>query len=322
MGSRGEYTGIMGDIKFFSLAGDAPREISGQNVAVERSLQRLIEGHLDVFFGMRFLATEYSTGAAHGGRIDTLALDENGSPVIIEYKRATNENVINQGLYYMTWLVDHKAEFEALARKELGSEAVETIAWSEPRLVCIAGDYTKFDVAAIQQIDRTIDLVRYKMYADQHLILELLATTQRQRPAPPRRNGTPVEPSTEPPVGAGEGRRDSRWYVEHAPQDLRDLYDALRDFLLALGDDVQEVPLTSYIGFRRIKNFAAVNVQPRPHLVMVAVNVDPDSIELEAEFTRDARMWHGGSGKLQIFLRSLEDLRKAEPLLRQSYENS
>lgn len=316
----------MGDIKFFSIAGDAPREIPGQNVAVERSLQRLIEGYLDVFFGMRFLATEYSTGAAHGGRIDTLALDENGSPVIIEYKRATNENVINQGLYYMTWLVDHKAEFEALARRELGSEAAENIAWSEPRLVCIAGDYTKFDVAAIQQIDRTIDLERYKMYDGKHLILELLATTQRQRPAAPKRNGATGSVAGEQPTatseGESEGRRDSRWYLEHAPQDLRDLYDALRDFLLALGDDVQEVPLASYIGFRRIKNFAAVNVQPRPHLVLVAVNVDPDSIALEEGFTRDARMWHGGSGKLHIFLHSLEDLRKAEPLLRQSYENS
>jgi len=68
-------------------------ELQGASVAVERSLQVLIERYLDAFLGVHFLASEYSTGKTHGGRIDTLGLDENGCPVIIEYKRALNENV-------------------------------------------------------------------------------------------------------------------------------------------------------------------------------------------------------------------------------------
>jgi RecB family endonuclease NucS len=56
---------------------------------------------------VRFLASEHATGRVHGGRIDTLGLDENHAPVIIEYKRAINENVINQGLFYLDWLLDH-----------------------------------------------------------------------------------------------------------------------------------------------------------------------------------------------------------------------
>jgi RecB family endonuclease NucS len=68
---------------------------------LRRLLQLFMESHLEEFLGTRFLATEYSTGRTHGGRVDTLGLDENGSPVIIEYKRSLNENVINQGLYYL-----------------------------------------------------------------------------------------------------------------------------------------------------------------------------------------------------------------------------
>ena len=64
--------------------------------------------------GVRFLATEYATGKTHGGRIDSLGIDEDNSPVIVEYKRSTGENVINQGLFYLNWLMDHKAEFELL----------------------------------------------------------------------------------------------------------------------------------------------------------------------------------------------------------------
>jgi RecB family endonuclease NucS len=50
-----------------------------------------MECNLNPLLGIYFLASEYSTGKTHGGRIDTLGLDENDFPVIIEYKRAINE---------------------------------------------------------------------------------------------------------------------------------------------------------------------------------------------------------------------------------------
>ncbi len=105
----------MSDIKLFVLESGMARELPGSAVALEKSLQTLMEHNLEALLGIRFLETEYSTGPKYGGRIDTLGIDENGSPVIIEYKRATNENVINQGLFYLDWLLDHQAEFKLLA---------------------------------------------------------------------------------------------------------------------------------------------------------------------------------------------------------------
>lgn len=115
---------------------------------------------MEALFGVRFVASEHSTGKKHGGRIDSLGLDENGSPVIFEYKRSVNENVINQGLFYLDWLFDHRAEFELLVMKKLGSEVSEQIDWSSPRLVCVASDFTRCDEYAIAQINRSIELVR------------------------------------------------------------------------------------------------------------------------------------------------------------------
>ncbi|MDR9416567.1 MAG: hypothetical protein RI564_09795 [Gracilimonas sp.] len=108
----------MSDIKLFQIKGQQVTELTGSAAKIEKSLQSQIEANLETYLGVRFLASEYSTGTNHGGRIDTLGIDENGSPVIIEYKRAMNENVINQGLFYLDWLFDHKAEFELLALKE------------------------------------------------------------------------------------------------------------------------------------------------------------------------------------------------------------
>ena len=102
-----------------------------------------------------------------------LGIDENNCPVIFEYKRASNENVINQGLFYLDWLLDHKADFELLVMRTLGKEFSDKLDWSMPRLICIAGDFTKYDEYAVKQINRNIDLVRYKKFGDDLLLFEL-----------------------------------------------------------------------------------------------------------------------------------------------------
>jgi hypothetical protein len=169
----------MSDIKLFRIDGGAALELRGSALAVEKSLQTLIERNLETLLGVRFLATEHATGKAHGGRIDSLGLDENGSPVIIEYKRATNENVINQGLFYLDWLVDHRGDFTMLVMTTLGKAAADEVDWSAPRLVCIAGDFTRYDEHAVAQIGRHIELYRYRSYGEGFFVLELVNRTDR-----------------------------------------------------------------------------------------------------------------------------------------------
>ena len=149
----------MSDIKLFRLASGQATELQGDASDLEKPLQTLIENNLAPLLGIRFLASEYSTGKTHAGRIDTLGLDENHCPVILEYKRSAGENVINQGLFYLDWLMDHQAEFKLLVMAKLGTPAAGAIDWGAPRLVCIAADFTKYDGHAVQQINRNIELI-------------------------------------------------------------------------------------------------------------------------------------------------------------------
>lgn len=70
-----------------------------------------------MIFEMRFVETEHPTD--HRGKIDTLALDKNSRPVIIEYKEDKSSTVSLQGLYYVDWLVENKVEFEKLVKLKL-----------------------------------------------------------------------------------------------------------------------------------------------------------------------------------------------------------
>jgi RecB family endonuclease NucS len=115
----------MSDAKLFRINASAASEVPGHFVALEKSLQSLLEKHLDALLSVRFLVTEHPISKPYYGRIDTLGLDENGCPVIIEYKRTLNENVINQGLFYLDWLVAHKPDFKLMVLELLGQEAAD-----------------------------------------------------------------------------------------------------------------------------------------------------------------------------------------------------
>ena len=168
----------MSDFKLFRITDVSAQELTGASVAVEVKLQRLIEANMETLFGVRFLATEYATGAKHKGRIDSLGIDETGSPVIFEYKRSVKESVINQGLFYLDWLVDHKAEFQLLVMEKFGAAAAGEIDWPNPRVICVASGFTRYDEHAVQQMGRAIELVRYQDFEGELLALELITAAR------------------------------------------------------------------------------------------------------------------------------------------------
>jgi predicted transport protein len=304
----------MSDIKLFSLTTGNATELPGSEAALERSLQTLMEKNLEALLGVRFIVSEQPTGKTHRGRIDTLGIDENGSPVIIEYKRSTNQNIINQGLYYLDWLMDHRAEFQLLVLEKFGKETADTIDWSIPRLLCIAGSFTKFDDYAVQQMGRNIELIRYKRFGDELLLLELVNATT----APP----IAITDDGPKPQGATTYKTISDT-LNTLDGDLLDLYEELGAYLQAMGDDIQQKTLKYYVAFKRLKNFACVEVYPTRKCLIVLTKVDPDTVALSTGFSRDVReIGHLGTGGLEITITSRETLEKAKPLLLRSYQES
>jgi RecB family endonuclease NucS len=72
-------------LKLFRTTNGGVGELTPRLAEVEAEVQGLVEAHMESLLDVRFLASEYGTGPVHGGRIDSLGLDENGSPVIVEF---------------------------------------------------------------------------------------------------------------------------------------------------------------------------------------------------------------------------------------------
>lgn len=294
----------MGEINLYRVAENGEVvEVAPEPVELEKKMQNLIEENLEEMLGIRFLDSEYGTGEKHGGRIDTLGLDENDSPVILEFKKTKNQNVINQGLYYFDWLVDHKAEFEGLVRDKIEEDT--EVDWSSPRLVCIAPDFTKYDSHAVEQIGQNIELMRFERYSDGHLLLELVNAVE----------------------SAETGKSNHREYttakekLEKADDNLTQVFDDLDEFLLSLGDDVQKKELKYYFAYKTIRNFASVEVRPKERKLLLYLKIDPKRLDDPPEFSRDVTdIGHYGTGDFELTITQKEELETSKEYIEMSYE--
>lgn len=310
----------MSDIKLFRLVDGQATELQGRASDLEKPLQTLIEANLLPMLGIRFVATEYVTGKTHGGRIDSLGLDENNSPVILEYKRSIGENVINQGLYYLDWLMGHQAEFKLQVMDSLGGHVAAQIDWSSPRVLCIAADFTKFDAHAVQQINQSVELIRYRRFGDDLLLFEQVNTVSNGRSKPRLRNEALEAPAAGVLRSASStgDRTYAEWVASFGPE-MKALIGSLDDFIGSLGDDVQRKELKLYMAFKRLKNFATV--VPQKARILLFLHLDPDLLMPLAINMRDARAFgHWGTGDLEISISNYEELEQAKSLIALAYE--
>lgn len=296
----------MADLKVFSIKGKV-EELPSKQVTLEKELQKLLEENMYIFFGVTFLKSEYRIT---NGRMDSIGIDENNCPVIFEYKRSINENVINQGLFYLDWLMDHKADFKLLVMEILGAEKADSIDWSMPCVICIANDFTKFDEHAVNQMQRNIKLVRYRKFGNDLIAFEHLNAPQVQ----------PVFDDTEVQIGKKNNWKDKdfKQYFTEAGEKNQNLFYTIEEYILSLGDDISKNQLKLYVAFKKAKNIVCVEVYQSS--VLLHLKLNPDTVELIPGFIEDVRTkGHWGTGDLRIILKNTEDFEKAQYLINRAY---
>ena len=297
----------MSEIKLFSIK-NGVKERTSSKVMLERELQNLIEQNMETFFGVRFLKSEYSIT---NGRMDSIGIDENNSPVIFEYKRSQNENVINQGLFYLDWLLDHKADFKLLVIDAFGVEAAENIDWSVPCVICIAHDFTKYDIHAVNQMQRNIKLVSYQKYDNDMILFEHL-------------NAPSAKPLTDNSSTDNDKKSYSKTHtekVQSATDGMNRLYTSVCDYIESLGDDIISNQLKYYLAYKKVKNFVCVEIYNKQ--VILYLKLNPDSVEMQDGFTRDMRnIGHYGTGDLEVVIKNSDDFEKAKTLILRAYNEA
>ncbi|SFN44309.1 Predicted transport protein [Formivibrio citricus] len=280
----------------------------------EKALQALVESNLMTALDLHFLASEYPT--TFGGRIDTLAVDLNGAPVIIEYKRNKNDNVINQALSYLKWLRAQKSEFfRMLMIDKLGKAVADSIQldWNNPRVICIAESYSKFDMDTVEVVPLRIELFKHRFYEQDIFSLEPLNVPDAQAVLLP----AVAIPKDSKSVGAEESLATVEALRSKANEATRQLFDAMQEQILAWDESIEEKATMLYVAYRVSKNFAEVHVQKnqlRIHLRPMEYN-DPRGM---VEKIPDGYNW---TMNRRVYLGNGEDLDYVMGLIEQSYQS-
>lgn len=307
----------MSEINLFKILNrNKVDEVHSKPVLLEKELQTLIEDNMQIFFGVTFIKSEFSMP---NGRIDSLGLDENNCPVIFEYKRHLNENVINQGLFYLDWLLDHKADFRYLVEVVLGKEKSNSIDWTIPCVICIANEFSKYDEHAVNQMQRNIKLVKYKKFNNELILFEHINAPKGKF------KSLAITGKNETIITTDEKNQKNQITVEEAltiaSEEIQNIFSEISEYILSKGEDVVENILKFYIAYKKVKNIICLEVYKKS--IFLDLKLNPKDFEIIEGFTRDMTgIGHYGTGDFRIIINNKEDLEKAKKYIDIAYDSN
>ncbi len=285
----------------------------------EKLLQNLIEKNLASVFNCRLVASEFSTGSQHAGRIDTIALSEDNNPVIIEYKKVESSELINQSLFYLAWIRDHHGDFEIAVQKSLRNGI--QIDWSDLRVICIAPNYKKYDLHAVQLMGINIELWKYRLFKNSTLYLEQVY----------QKGYSPIATETgdKNPVMVAAGKKaaitratGSYTFDEHLvgkSEETKALVLKTQEFILGLDPQIEETPKKHYIAYKISQNIVCMEIQKQQ--VILYLKLNPKEIQNLPAIARDVTgIGHFGTGNFELTIKSQADLETAKQYIEMAYQ--
>ncbi len=294
------------------------KTVEQTNFETEKALQEVVEKNLDAVFKCRFVASEFSTGAHHGGRIDTLALSEDNNPVIIEYKKVESSELINQSLFYLAWIRDHRGDFEIAVQGALGPGA--EVDWSDVRVICIAPNFRKYDLHAVRVMGANLELWSYRLYRNGCLYLEeVFQKSVAASGTSSTASGSDLTAGQKAALTRKTGSYTFQEHLDGRPQSIRDLALAVQELMMGVDPAMEEAPKKFYVAYKISQNIVCMEVKQQK--LLLYLKLSPDSALPLPKFARDVReIGHYGTGDLELTIKSQEQFEQAKPLLELAYQ--
>lgn len=274
----------------------------------ESFIQRLFERNLKLLLELYFIASEFRIA---NGRIDTLAIDTDDTPVIIEFKLTRDQNVIGQALSYRKGLLMYDAlRLQSLIEKQLPQEVREgmQIDLRNPRIICVAESFSHIDIDMLDAIGPKVELYQYKLFDEDLLALEPVLGEARSSHPNSAWAGS-VESSDAIIQGMKEQNR--------ASDAISDIFNLLRARIMGLDLQVTERTTKRTVNYRLSKNFAEVLIRS-DHIVIDLRPIDYTDPRGMVEYRK---LNYTVTMNRRVVLSSLADLDYVFGLIEQSYRN-
>ena len=307
----------------FEIDKGKARRVRLSEFKLEKDLQKLVENNLETIFNCRLIATEFTTGNIHSGRIDTLAISEDNNPVIIEYKKVASSDLINQSLYYLHWIRDHKGDFQIAANRTLGKDI--EVDWSDIRVICLAPEYKKYDLHAVQVMGANIELWQYKTYDNGILNIEEVykrttSTTNQDTADIGSKNPVMVEAGKKAALTRKTATYTLEEHFENLDENILELFNTIRDYIVSIDSSIEETPKKNYIAYKTSQNFACLQTYKKK--LTLFLKLDANEVNPMPKQGRNvSEIGHFGTGNFELIIKDLADFEETKLLINEAYKN-
>lgn len=288
----------------FKIKDNKISQVKAANFRNERELQNLIDSNLVEVFDIRFIASEVGTDS---GRIDTLGLDENNAPVIIEYKWGEQDEAIIQALSYLNWLVKNKWEVEKIIKGKVGDKV--KIEWGQPKVIVVAQSFSRRVKDAIEHLGENIELWIYSKYGDDILTMELFGAS------------TPNSKSKRRVTKIKYESFSIEDHLKRGNKGTIAIFKELRKLIFQLGESIEEKPKKFYIGYWHNRIFCKIRFRKSKLRISIYTRGirlnDPRKLAKPS-----SKAWEGSTEYYYFSVSRPEDIGYALDLIEQSYKST
>lgn len=279
----------------------------------EKDIQTLVENNLKSLLHLDFIRSEFSL---NNFRIDTLAFDtETKAFVIVEYKRDKNFSVIDQGYAYLSLMLNNKADFILEFNESQPTTLKRTdVDWSQSKVIFISPQFTNYQREAINFKDLPIELWEIKRFENDTISFDQIQkTSPKESIKTISRNDQTVEA-----VNKEVKVFTEQDHLHKVDFETRELYEQVKERLIALEDNITTQPKKQTIGFKVDNNiFCDLVLQGKG--LKIYLNLKSGDLQDQKQIARDvSNVGHWGNGSYEIKLSDLEDIDYIISLLKQS----
>jgi predicted transport protein len=192
-------------------------------------------------------------------------------------------------------------------------------------VICLAPEYKKFDLHAVQVMGANIELWQYKLYENGILNIKEIyrrstSNSLNHSQESNEKNPVMVQAGIKAALTRKNGNYSIDEHFEKLDDEITELFNAVRDYIISLDDTIEETPKKYYIAYKTTQNFVCLHTYKRKLTLLLKLN--PSEIVPMPEQGRDvSKIGHFGTGDFELTLKDLNDLEQTKHYINEAYKN-
>jgi predicted transport protein len=194
--------------------------------------------------------------------------------------------------------------------------------WSDVRVICIAPNYKKYDLHAVQVMGANIELWKYRLFKNGSIYLEEVFQATKVTASPSSVGGGKNPVMVEAGKKAAQVRATATYeFEEHLqgkPTHIQSLMHGIREYIVGLDPAIEEVPKKFYVAYKISQNI--VCMEPQSRNIKLFLKLRAGDVELPPKLYRDVtEIGHYGTGDTEFTITSEQDFELVKPFIELAY---